>query len=190
MRAVSPDDFFVESHRTIFEGIVDLYLFGVFDLVLLRDWLKNRGKLDDIGGVEYLKRLADCVPASANLGYYARIVRGMAKERRLVEAVRAVSEIVNQPGELSEKIEAVQNLALSMDDSEARDIVFRVRDCAAEARRQLLNPDESALSTGFISLDNLIGGFLPGELIVPAAPTEHGKNYLCYEYRFEFSRGW
>ena len=133
MRAVSPDDFFVESHRTIFEGIVDLYLFGVFDLVLLRDWLKNRGKLDDIGGVEYLKRLADCVPASANLGYYARIVRGMAKERRLVEAVRAVSEIVNQPGELSEKIEAVQNLALSMDDSEARDIVFRVRDCAAES---------------------------------------------------------
>ena len=62
-----------------------------------------------------------------------------------------------------------------MDDSEARDIVFRVRDCAAEARRQLLNPDESALSTGFISLDNLIGGFLPGELIVPAARPSMGK---------------
>ncbi|HEV2460020.1 MAG TPA: DnaB-like helicase N-terminal domain-containing protein, partial [Ktedonobacterales bacterium] len=74
-----PDDFYREAHRSIFEAALDLYeASGPADLITLTDELARRGKLDEIGGVSYVSSLANQVPTSANVEYYAHIVERTA----------------------------------------------------------------------------------------------------------------
>ena len=56
------------------------------DMVTLTEELKNRNKLDDVGGVSYITLLANIVPTSANALYHARIVVNNALLRQLGES--------------------------------------------------------------------------------------------------------
>ncbi len=78
------EDFYRETHRVIFQAVVDLYESGEpADLITLTDELARRGKLEEIGGVSYVSSLANQVPTSANVEYYARIVERTSILRRL-----------------------------------------------------------------------------------------------------------
>ena len=55
-------------------------------MVTLTEELKNRNKLDDVGGVSYITLLANIVPTSANALYHARIVVNNALLRQLGES--------------------------------------------------------------------------------------------------------
>jgi len=49
------EDFYRETHRVIFQAVVDLYESGEpADLITLTDELARRGKLEEIGGVSYV----------------------------------------------------------------------------------------------------------------------------------------
>ena len=66
------ESFYHFAHQVIFDALVKLYENSTaVDLVLLRDELKKRKQLEEVGGVEYLKKLAESVPSSANIEYYA-----------------------------------------------------------------------------------------------------------------------
>jgi DnaB-like helicase N terminal domain/Protein of unknown function (DUF3987) len=57
------DDFFVESHRFIFDAIADLHASNTDpDVVTLADRLTTRGQLERVGGISYLAALSDGVP--------------------------------------------------------------------------------------------------------------------------------
>ncbi len=45
-----------------------------------------------MGGATYLASLVDAVPSSANVGFYARIVREKSVLRRLIEGASAIAE--------------------------------------------------------------------------------------------------
>ena len=70
--------FYRIEHRMIFDALVGLYEKNRgegIDGVLLRDELEKRKQLEEVGGVEYLARVAESVPSSANVMYYAGIVK-------------------------------------------------------------------------------------------------------------------
>lgn len=72
------DGFHSVEHRKIFAAIIALYNKNRgegLDAVLLCDELKRRKQLKRVGGAEYIKKLLDSVPSSANVMYYAKIVR-------------------------------------------------------------------------------------------------------------------
>ena len=72
------DAFYRIEHRYIFDALITLYEKnkGVgIDAVLLRDELVKRNQLEDIGGVEYIAKILDSVPSSANVTYYASVVK-------------------------------------------------------------------------------------------------------------------
>ncbi len=72
------ESFYRYEHRSIYEALLRLAQREPgesFDAVLLRDELVRMNKLDEIGGVEYLARILDSVPSSANALYYAKIVK-------------------------------------------------------------------------------------------------------------------
>src|SRR2546426_4685548 len=83
--------FYREGHRLLFRSMIALTERGdVIDPVTLRDELLRRGDFDRAGGLEYLGGLIDVVPPAANGGDHAKIVRGKAVLRRLVQAATAV----------------------------------------------------------------------------------------------------
>src|SRR6187401_3797410 len=84
-------DFYRESHAVIYRAALALYAKGEpVDAITLVDELEERGELEAAGGRVRIHELATLVPASANAGHYARIVREMATLRGLM---RAGSEI-------------------------------------------------------------------------------------------------
>jgi len=80
---VRADDFSDEAHANIFAALVKTYESSRSgDLVQLTQDLLDRGQLNDVGGPDYLLRLADSVPTAVSAPHYARIVREKADRRR------------------------------------------------------------------------------------------------------------
>ena len=96
---LKPDDFYREAHRAIYQAMIDLYENRApADLITLTDELARRGKLEDIGGLSYVSSLANQVPTSANVEYYARIVERTAILRRLIHAAGQIAAVAyNEP---------------------------------------------------------------------------------------------
>ena len=83
---IDAQDFFRDAHRRIFEKMVALTdRSEPVDLVTLKNELARAGELDDVGGPAYIAALTDGVPRSANVEYYARIVKERSTLRRLIQ---------------------------------------------------------------------------------------------------------
>src|SRR6266404_4472089 len=84
---LNPDAFYIPAHRTIYCLVLE---FGdkskPIDFVSLKQALKDRNQLEEIGGPEYLSDLYNFVPTAANAGYYVDIVREKYVLRRLILA--------------------------------------------------------------------------------------------------------
>ncbi len=84
----SPDAFYRESHRLIYQAIVDrMDIDGTVDLITLAAELESRRELDNAGGDDYLATLLDRTPHAVNARFYAQIVRQHALKRFIIEAV-------------------------------------------------------------------------------------------------------
>ena len=89
---IRPEDFYREAHQRVFEAAYDLAERSEpVDLITISDALRIRNQLDQVGGVSYLATLADMVPTTSNVEYYARIVEQKAIMRRLIEAASRIS---------------------------------------------------------------------------------------------------
>jgi len=69
-----PEDFYRSSHQKIFSAMLKLSDQGkAIDVVTVTEELAATEQLENIGGVSYLMELANAVPKTANVEYYARI---------------------------------------------------------------------------------------------------------------------
>ena len=94
---IDAEDFFRDAHRRIFEKMVGLTdRSQPVDLVTLKDELARSGDLDEVGGPAYISALTDGVPRSANVEYYARIVKEKSTLRRLIQS--AIGDPLARPG--------------------------------------------------------------------------------------------
>ena len=87
------DAFYRVEHQMIFDALIALYEKGTaeaIDAVLLRDELEKREQVEAVGGVEYLGKIMESVPSSANVMYYAGIVRDRMLLRDTIAAASAI----------------------------------------------------------------------------------------------------
>jgi replicative DNA helicase len=117
---VDRDAFYRIEHQMIFDALLGLYEGNkgdAIDAVLLRDELEKRKQLEEVGGVEYVARVMESVPSSANVTYYT----GIVKDKQLLrETIAAASEILNdaydQRGETSEKLDDAERRIFAVTD--------------------------------------------------------------------------
>src|SRR5262245_49460128 len=107
---IKPDDFYRDSHRKIFQAMIELTDRGnPVDLITLSDFLKNRGDLDAVGGSAYLASLADSVPTAVNVSYYASIVREKSISRRLINLTTGIaSRLYEEQDNVEELLEQAE----------------------------------------------------------------------------------
>lgn len=106
---VEANDFYRNDHRTIYKAIIKVFEKNdSIDLVQLRDELKQAGKLDEIGGVEYPVRLTESVPSSANIKYYAQQVKDAAIRRAYISTG---THLANQAYDVSAPMDELHNQA-------------------------------------------------------------------------------
>src|SRR3712207_980881 len=109
-------DFYRESHAKIYRAALALYAKGEpVDAITLVDELEQRGELEEAGGRVRLHELAALVPATANAGHYARIVREMATLRGLIEAGGEVARLGwERPGETTDLVDRAEQIIFEL----------------------------------------------------------------------------
>lgn len=173
------------SHRILFDTILRLHLeHRPIDLVVLRDALARDQKLDLVGGADYLIALVEGVPNAANACEYARTVHEKAVLRTIIETCR---RIVHQATEVTQDVELVREEA----ERALFQALARAEKCTVRTMTDLLQETFAdldklkdhkgtalGLSTGFMDLDDLLGGLQPGQLYVIAGRPSMGKTSL------------
>src|ERR1700716_3901903 len=103
-------DFYRESHAKVYRAALALYAKGEpVDAITLVDELEERGELEGAGGRVRIHELAALVPASANAGHYARIVREMATLRGLIRAGGEISQLGwERPGDTTDLVDRAE----------------------------------------------------------------------------------
>ena len=89
---LSPDDFFLDSHRRLFTRIMGLAdRSRPIDLVTLCEDLMQNSELESVGGATYISSLTDGLPRFANIEHYAKIVKDKAMLRRLIQISNTIT---------------------------------------------------------------------------------------------------
>jgi replicative DNA helicase len=109
---LKPDDFDRDTHRRLYELLLELRRGGrAIDLLLVLDEIGRRGA-DDYGGVAFVAQLGDNVPTTENLGYYATQVRGAAKKRRIRHAARELEHAASNGHDPEDVVAMARALSL------------------------------------------------------------------------------
>src|SRR5579871_1830763 len=179
-----PDDFYRDAHRIIYEAVLDLYEAGdPTDLITLTDELARRGKLDEIGGIGYVSSLANQVPTSANVEYYARIVERTAILRRLIHAAGQIAGVAYNEPDAAAALDEAEKLVFNVSQRYVREEFEHIRDTLREYIDKLDQLHERrgtivGVPTGFNDLDKMTGGLQKSDLIILAARPAVKKTAL------------
>jgi replicative DNA helicase len=174
--------FYHSEHQMLFDAIISLYEKNRgegIDGVLVRDELTRRSQLEAIGGAEYLQRVIETVPSSANVQYYAEIVR---EKMLLRETISVATEILNdaydETGETSEKLDEAERKIFAVTDKRITSAAVALKDLVTRAY-ELIEKREgthvTGLATGYYELDDTTCGLQPGEMIIVAGRPSMGK---------------
>ena len=179
---VREDDFYRPGNREIFKTILALAKNQEpIDLVTVADHLKQRGKLDEIGGSGYLASLVDNVHTAANLIAYARIVKNKSLLRNLIAAATEIIE--NSYGEVEEvdvlvdrAEKSILDVARKRNQAEITPIneIVKASFAAIDAAYKN-NTTLTGVATGFEEIDKMTCGFQPSDLIIIAGRPSMGK---------------
>jgi replicative DNA helicase len=178
------DDFYRQSHRSIFEAATTLAdRQEPIDLVSIAETLKIAGKLEEIGGGAYLSTLVDYVPTATNIGYYCKIVKAKAAERRLIlQAQEAIGLLYDGAGvvEATAKLESAIQQPTDSRSSAPVGIYQSLREATARIERRYETKGKiQGIPYGIEALDKATSGMHRGELIVIAGRPSMGKSALA-----------
>jgi replicative DNA helicase len=182
---LSPEDFYRGRHGTIYEAIAQLYLRNdPIDALTVAELLRSQGKLEEAGGQEAINSLAAATPVPGNAGKYAQIVKQNAMLRRLLAAAQKIQQSVHdRGGEPEDLVEQAEQLLFNVARADqAGDFtkIEKILDSELSKLDKLASGDTelTGTATGFKKLDELTGGFQPGNLVVLAARPAMGKSSL------------
>ncbi len=179
---VAAEDFYQHQYGVMFEAMVELFNEGKpVDLVTLQDRLKEKDVPPEVSSLEFVRDIITTVPTSANVRYYANIVREKAILRRLIHINEDISNncyLGREPmddilGDTEKRIFDLLQSRTSRDLVPIRQVTLDVLDRIEEASRS--KDVVTGVPTGFVDLDYKTSGFQPSDLILLAARPSMGK---------------
>ncbi len=182
MEILVPGDFYGRQYGILFEAVTELFADEKpVDLVTLRDKLKEKDVPQELYSIEFLADLVRVVPTSANVRYYAQIVKDKSVLRNLIKVTEGISNECYLDKEKLDDILAgaeknvfdiVQRRG-SSDFVNIRDIVIQSLDNIEAASRN--KGAVTGIATGFYDLDYKTAGLQPSDLVLLAARPSMGK---------------
>lgn len=174
---VSGEHFYALSHKTVWEACEQLILAGrVADGITLKQYFRDSGELDAIGGPSYLGQLLDSACFGPEIDDYSRIISDCSQRRVLIETGIVLSR---QAADLSAKDPLGEHeRALEQIRSTSSD--YQPTETMSDGLDDALFHDESEdlLLSGFPTLDDQIAGFERGGLSIIGGSTGMGKSAL------------
>ena len=183
MEMLISEDFYHTQYGILFDTMIELYNKGLpVDLVTLQNKLKEKDVPPEIASLEFVRDLVTAVPTSANVKYYAQIVKDNSMRRKLI---KLNEEIENECYVGKESVETVMDIT----EKKVFDLLSTrggggdyvpIRQVVMNALEKIENAAKTSgtvtgIPTGFIDLDYRTAGLQPSDLILIAARPSMGK---------------
>ncbi len=185
---VSPEDFYRDAHKIIYEVIVDLFAKREpIDVLSVTNRLQERNILENIGGRSYLVSLSNAVPTASHVINYANIVQRKATLRRLIQSGGQITELgYDEEGDIDETIDKAQRSLYNVSQKYLRNVFLPMKSLLTEAFDRI---DELHRETGKLrgipttygELDNLLAGLQKSDLVILAARPSVGKTSFALD---------
>ncbi len=186
---VSPDDFYSDKHKFIFQAMQDTYnQHEPIDIVSVANKLTERELLEGIGGRSYLVSLTTVVPSAANVTSYANIVQRKSSLRRLITAAHQILQTAydDSTDDVSKQLDNSEQALFSVSQKHLRQNFTPIGSILADAFDRIDEIHKEAgklrgVPTGYVDLDNKLGGMQKSDLIILAARPSMGKTSLALD---------
>ncbi len=180
MQILDVEDFFRPDHKEIFKAIFELSKSETpIDLITVSSLLGDKGIIKHVGGIEYLSDLATAVPTTANVKHYSRLVKEKSINRKLIKVSHDISEKSFDGSDeinelLSQAVNSIQQIE-NMDETVVLPIKNHMVHAFDRLEKLYTVGDVDSIKSGFIDLDNKLGGIGKSDLVVIAARPAMGK---------------
>jgi replicative DNA helicase len=178
-------DFFRDAHRRIFDKMVALNEQNEpVDLVTLKDELTRSDELDEVGGPAYISALTDGVPRSANVEYYARIVKEKSTLRRLIQsATEVLARAYDAEEDADDLLDEAERSIFQIAENRLRQGFVPLSELVGSGYQLIEQLQQhkglvTGVPSGFVDLDAMTSGFQKGDLVIIAARPSMGKTSL------------
>lgn len=186
---MTQEDFYHPQYGLIYQAIADLHMESLpVDIVTVASKLNDHGKLEKIGGQTALVAICDDIGSAANVEYYARQVKQKSVLREIVRtASRVVQTGTNFAGDINEFMDEVERGFFKLTNQTKNNKMIPLKQALYENLRELEKParakgEITGVSTGFPSIDKMLLGLQPGQLILIAARPGMGKTALALNW--------
>lgn len=179
---ILPDDFYNDAYRLIFDEMLWLYEHHQpIDIITLKNKLEEKGQLESIGGITLLSQLANAVPSAAHVVSYAKIVSDKALLRKLISAATSIiNSAYDDQGDPIEVLDGAEQKIFTVSQRHFKENFVSLKTVLTDSfdRIDELHKDKEKLRgipTGFKSLDNILAGLQPSDLVIVAGRPSVGK---------------
>ena len=176
-------DFYREDNRIIYSAILNLYNRSEpIDIITLKAELKSMGKLEAVGGLEYIVQLPDRVPTTSNVEQYIKIVEEKSMLRALIKTADELITLGYDPTqEVEQVIDTAEKKIFEVMQKKNQKGYSSMKDILIDTftqLEQLYNQKEmiTGVPTGFADLDYRTSGLHNSDLTLVAARPAMGKS--------------
>jgi replicative DNA helicase len=185
---IRPEDFYKDTHKQIYQAMMDLFAkLEPIDIISISTRLKEREKLEEIGGSAYLTSLINTVPTATHVLNYAKIVREKKVLRDLIDASAEIGlEAFDESQDVDYLLDKAEKKVFSIGQKSLTQSFIHVKDILASTfdRIDELSKQKGAyrgIPTGFKQLDNMLAGLQRADLVILAARPSMGKSTLAMD---------
>lgn len=177
------DSFYTPKYNLIFESVLDLFeQKKPTDSVSVVQYLKEKGKIEQVGGSYEVLQLTNQVANGAQLEYFCRLIEQKAIARRVINAChQIIKQIHENPEDIFSTLADLNNRISQSDISvKGNDPSpdYRI-DIALKELEKAMNGHTTGVVSGLKELDKCTGGWQKGDLIVVGARPGMGKSALA-----------
>ncbi|MFM7325965.1 MAG: replicative DNA helicase [Nodosilinea sp.] len=181
MEILSPEAFYIATHRDIYRAALDLHSRGQpTDLITVTLWLRDHNKLDRVGGQVRLAQLVDRTVSAANIDQYATLVMDKYTRRTLIQAGGEIAQLgydttiplENVLDQAEQRLFGITQVRPLGGLTPTADILI---DTFSEIEQRSLGVVLPGVPCGFYDLDAMTKGFQRSDLIIAAGRPSMGK---------------
>lgn len=191
---LEPEHFFEPVHGRIYEAVLKLVDKNqIADPVKLKPYFENDEALVDVGGAQYLVRLAASAATIINAEDYGRTIYDLAMRRALIQiGEQMVNDAYDAPvdAEASEQISDAEKQLFDLAemgsaDTGAQTFSKALKTAVENIENAYKDPDSlSGVTTGLTKLNEKIGGLHKSDLLILAGRPAMGKTALATNIAF------
>ena len=179
---ISAEDFYSKQYAILYETMLELFNEGKeMDLVVIQDRLREKNVAPELSSLEFIKEIITTVPTSANIKYYATIVKEKSTLRKLIKLNEDIANscyagsdslediLARTEKDIFELLQSRTAKDIRPIEDIAKNVLYRIE--AASRTREVV----TGIPTGFIDLDYKTSGLQPSDLVLIAARPSMGK---------------